>query len=81
MSYNIKFIGTLEIIKWIKDYFNSNVQEEQRHPDRNVNNYSITLGGNKQVYRILKELYDNCNIFLDRKYEKSMKILKILESS
>lgn len=69
-SYLIKFTGTKEVIEGIQRELNTNVALEERFPERNVNNYSITIGGNIQVKRILEYIYKDSTIFLDRKYLK-----------
>lgn len=67
-EYAIKITGTKEMLLGIQDVFNLNLTLEQRYPERNVNNYSITISGNNQVERILDLLYKNSTIHLTRKY-------------
>ena len=73
-NYSIKITGTLDIIQSIQHVLNTNVKLEQRYPDRNTDNWSLTIGGNKQVERILDLLYGNANVFLDRKYNRYIEL-------
>ena len=73
-NYSIKITGTLDIIQSIQHALNTNVKLEQRYPDRNTDNWSLTIGGNKQVERILDLLYGNANVFLDRKYNRYIEL-------
>lgn len=74
-NYFIKITGTLDMIQNIQKLFQTTVKEEQRYPERNVNNYTITIGGNIQVKRILDSLYDNATIYLERKYNRYKQFL------
>ena len=38
------------------------------------------FGGNQLVYRVLSHLYDNSNIYLDRKYEKYLELKQLIIS-
>lgn len=80
-NYNIKFTGTHGMIDAIQLYLGTFVKLEQRYPDRNVNNYSITIGGNIQVARILNYMYNNATIYLERKYNRYLELKKQLASS
>lgn len=73
-NYSIKITGTLDIIQSIQYVLNTNVKLEQRYPERNIDNWSLTIGGNKQVKRILDLLYGNATIFLDRKYNRYIEL-------
>lgn len=69
--YTLDFTGTKEIMEWILKVFNkTNLKLHQRYPERNNNNYSIRISGDKQVYELGKYLYQNSTIFLKRKYDK-----------
>ena len=49
----------------------------KRHKNRDNDNYSLSIGGNKQVLKIVSSLYENASVYLDRKYEKYLKMLEI----
>lgn len=73
-NYNISIQGTKEILEWINDILNIG-KLEKRNND-NKNNYYIRCGGTNKPYNILKQLYESCDIHLDRKYN----IYKSLET-
>lgn len=79
-NYSIKFIGTIEMINAIQEYLGTSVKEEQRYPERNVNNYSITIGGNQQVRKILDNLYQGATIYLERKYNRYIELKQLTSS-
>lgn len=74
-TYGISFIGTKEMLEWIKIVLEIDAKIEHRN-NNNLNNYYIRCGGLNKPYNILKKLYDSCNIHLDRKYN----IYKTLET-
>ncbi len=67
---SLKITGTFDVIDNIQRIFNvQHLKKEQRHPERNKDNYSISIGGNKQLQNILDLVYKNSNIYLERKYK------------
>lgn len=74
VSNLIKIIGTKEMLIGIQNELGTNVTLEQRYPERCVNNYSITIGGNTQVKRLLEFIYGNSTIYLERKYKRYREI-------
>ena len=54
-----------------------NLVLSKRHKDKENNNYTLTIGGNKQVLKLLSLLYENASVYLNRKYEKYLKMLEI----
>lgn len=75
-NYNISIQGTQEILKWICKELNWDAKLEKRNADSINNSYYIRCGGTNKPYHILKQLYDTCEIHLDRKYN----IYKALET-
>lgn len=74
-SINFKFCGTKEFLEALVDIFNSisNYKYKKRlYKRRNddKNNYYISYGGRIKTLNIMDYLYNNCNIYLERKYEK-----------
>lgn len=72
--FSIKICSTKEMLCSIHQYLPlKNKKEyptlEKRH-NNDVNNYSVSYGGNLQVLNILNYLYENSNIYLQRKYER-----------
>lgn len=77
-SPKIKITGTLEVIQGIQKYFNiEHLKLYQRYPERNINNYSLDIGGRKQVVHILNHLYENSTIYLERKHKKYLDVLNL----
>lgn len=73
--YTLDFTGTKEIITWILEYFDKgNLKLQERHPDRNNNNVSIKISGDKQIYSIMNQIYKDATIYLTRKYERYLKL-------
>lgn len=72
-NYAFKLCGTKELFNKIKDILGLNLNLEKRKKDKK-NNYSLSVGGNRQVERILDLLYSNANIYLDRKYSRYMRL-------
>lgn len=73
--YTLDFTGTKEIITWILEYFDKgNLKLQERHPDRNNNNVSIKISGDKQIYFIMSQIYKDATIYLTRKYERYLKL-------
>lgn len=75
-NYSISLMGTKETLDWVKEILNWETTLKKRNPNNNNNNYYIMCGGTQKPYGILKQLYDSCEIHLDRKYE----IYKTLET-
>ena len=75
-KFNIKIVGTMEMLNKINEVFGTCVKLIKRHPDRDTNNYTITICGNRQVKRVMDFLYKDATIYLDRKYEKYLNLLK-----
>lgn len=69
-EYKFRICGTYEFLSSIKEILNINNPLRQRWPERNINNWEIDIGGNVQVYKKLKLLYENSTIYLDRKFDR-----------
>lgn len=66
-QYGISIVGTKEILEWINSILNISSHLEKRNQN-NKNNYYLRCGGVQKPYVIMKQLYDNVDIHLDRKY-------------
>ena len=76
----MKFTGTYEVIVAIRSYFNKdNLKLQQRYPNRDNNNYSLNICGDKQVYNLGKLLYKDATIYLQRKHERFLELQKKYE--
>lgn len=76
---SITFTGTREIVDFIsgflKNKLNINCCLYERHPDRDNNNYTISINGRLNVIKLCDEMYKNkSNHFFVRKYERYLKI-------
>lgn len=70
-SYSLKFCGCKEILSLLKSILNKDdLVLTSRFPDRNNNNYSFTISGNRQVLQTCDWMYCNAERFLIRKKEK-----------
>lgn len=77
-EYNINFTGTKNMCEAISlILLNKIISLHKRHKDRDNDNYSIIIGGNLQVTKILNILYGNATIYLDRKYKKYKQIIAL----
>ena len=75
-NYSISIQGTKEILTWICEVLDWNAKLEKRNINSNNNSYYIRCGGTNKPYQILNQLYNSCEIHLDRKYN----IYKTLET-
>ncbi len=80
-TLNISIVGTVDFLNETKKILinNCNVNETKfdiRHPERNNNICALRYGGNIIINRIYHYLYDNSTIYLKRKYNKFLVILK-----
>jgi len=68
-GYNIKICGTKEFLTAILNIFQKNkLKLHQRNPDKDKNNYYLTIGGMQQVKHIADYLYKESTVYLDRKH-------------
>ena len=75
-NYSISIQGTKEILTWICEVLNWDAKLEKRNINSNNNSYYIRCGGTNKPYQILNQLYNSCEIHLDRKFN----IYKTLET-
>lgn len=77
-NFEFSFTGTKEVCMGILKFLEKeNLTLQKRHKEKDNNNYSISIGGNRQVLKIFSTLYDGASVYLDRKYEKYLKMLEI----
>ena len=65
-NYSLSIQGTKELLEWINSILNISKLKQRKKTEKN--NYYISCGGTNKPYQILKQLYDSCEIHLDRKY-------------
>lgn len=70
-KYSWQITSTKEMCQSILDFIGKpELKLWQRWPERDVNNWSMTISGNIQVPLILDIIYKDATIYLKRKYEK-----------
>lgn len=80
MELSIKFCGTKQMLEGIKKVFQvEHLKLEETHSSKNKNNFQLTIGGNRQVYNILKKIYTDATVFLKRKFEKAQILFNMKE--
>lgn len=75
-NYSISIQGTKEILTWICEVLDWDAKLEKRNINSDNNSYYIRCGGTNKPYQILNQLYNSCEIHLDRKFN----IYKALET-
>lgn len=71
----ISICGTMSVLKTIEEHSGFEWSWSQRHPDRDVDNYSIGTGQQNKIIEFLNYLYKDASIFLNRKYDIYQKII------
>ena len=64
-------------MRGFKKFLGLNLKTAPRWKDRDINNTQLNIGGNRQVVKLLDLIYENANIYLDRKYEKYLEIKRL----
>jgi len=71
ITYYIDIKGTFNTLNSIKIYLDSIVSKKNSNKIRQVKNiFSLSYGGNICVKEIINHLYNDANIYLDRKYSE-----------
>lgn len=75
-KYAFKVCGTKEMVLGIENAFQLKRKHKlyQRHVTEK-NTYCLDIGGNDQVDTILKYMFENASVYLDRKYQKYLSFL------
>lgn len=71
--FSVSFSCMENIGRWLKDYFGFGSVIKD---NRKVASYSYTIGGNEVLEEFYHKLYDNANIYMDRKYERFQEFLQ-----
>ena len=79
-KFNFGVCGTTEIVTEICNIidkkFGTNSDIRPRFIDRDNNNVQSALNGNQNLEKILRWLYKDSNLYLDRKYKKYLELLE-----
>lgn len=73
-GYDFSLLGTFEFLSEVKRHLIIDNEIRKCNKNNNSNNYHLTFGGNKKVKQVSKLLYENANIYLDRKYKRYKEI-------
>lgn len=76
-EFSISIQGTKETLDWINSLLNISTHLEKRKDD-DKNSYYIRCGGTNKPYSILKQLYDSCEVHLERKYQNFKELEKVV---
>lgn len=70
--FQINITSTYEMVKWIKDYIGMGqiIPEKRREQT-----WYFTLGGNQQVIKFYRLLYEDATVWMDRKYNRFQELL------
>ena len=78
-KFQVYFCGTIDIIKTISkmigDKFNCCPAITDRYPDRDNNNLQDCIAGNRKCKEILDWLYEDANIYMERKHNKYLELI------
>ena len=81
-TYNLSILGTVEFIEKLKCILGKeNVKTYKRHKDRDGNVVAFSLCGDKQIYDIMTWLYQDCTIYMNRKYQRFLVLAEKYENN
>lgn len=75
----INFLGTKEVLTFIQEVLRPEKINKLQLNDLNKNSFSLTYGGKQLILQLLNKFYKNPIIYLDRKYEKVLKVYSRFE--
>jgi hypothetical protein len=67
-------LSTKELLLSFKKLFAVRCHLGKRHKDRDNNNFTLTIGGNRKIEKVLNWIYKDATIYLSRKYEKYLEL-------
>lgn len=83
-QFCLNITGTEETLDYIKIHLHKqNLKSMCRHPENNTNNYTLSIQGNEQLYKILSRLYSDeeiVKICMKRKYNRFLMLEKQIAS-
>ena len=69
-EYQLKVAGTKNFLEGILKFLNQSHQKLYKRNQDDKDNYYFSIGGNIQVEKVLDSLYEDSNIYLDRKHQR-----------
>lgn len=82
VEYQINLIASESVLTFVNNWFQEQgitktfYCQHKRHPERDEQMKNLRITGNLKVLRIGLKLYDNANVFLDRKKDKILRLLQ-----
>lgn len=78
-KYQLDLVGSLEIVTYLKEFVYNlcNLKMDNEHIYEHGTIFRFTIRDKEVLKRIYKELYCNCNVFLERKYKIAQQFLKV----
>ncbi len=76
-GYDFSVLSTIEFLTELRTYLGVDNEIRKCNKNNDSNNFHLTFGGNQKVKQIARMLYENANIYLDRKYERYKEIEKM----
>lgn len=76
MTVTLNYCGTYDVCKKIEQISGFQWSWSERFPERHNNNYQISSGKQFENIKFLKFLYQDSNVYLTRKYNIYMKLIK-----
>lgn len=80
---NFSIVSTMEMLDEIGNTFTKlgvRFDIRKRHKKRNNNNYTLRISGNQQIKTVCDYLYQDSNIFLDRKQQAYLQLMELSKS-
>lgn len=75
IGFNFKLCGTAEILDWVASQLDLKKYKLYKRKKDNKNNYYLSISG-ERVRNIMKKLYENSTIYLERKYKRYLQSLQ-----
>lgn len=73
-QYKFRLCGTSSFLNSVLIFFKKSKHRLYKRWKDEKDNWSIDIGGNRQVLEIMNILYDNTDVFLERKYNRYLKL-------
>lgn len=81
-AFDFSITSTKDMVEKIQDYFadlDVNSSINKRHKNRNTNNFTLRVSGNKQIRKVCDYLYSESTIHLQRKYNLYLKLVNLTD--
>ncbi len=79
-KFYFDLLSTYELLKRVQDLLKKelgiNSALKKRWPKRNNNNWTLRINGNNQILKLCGWMYDDSNVYLNRKYNKYLELVE-----